>query len=98
MPRIVKATRRAADEAEGVNDLVRQYVSWGAGPRASQYLILAGKVRAILDGRNSVSAEDVRSVAEPVLRHRVITNYRAEADRVDVHQIIKSILEEVDNG
>ncbi|MGI6454540.1 MAG: AAA family ATPase [bacterium] len=96
--RIVKATRRAADEAEGVNDLVRQYVSWGAGPRASQYLILAGKVRAILDGRNSVSAEDVRSVAEPVLRHRVITNYRAEADRVDVHQIIKSILEEVDNG
>ncbi len=90
--RIVKSTRPSLN-GEAVLDPVKNYVSWGAGPRASQYLILAGKVRAILDGRNSVSEEDVRKVASPVLRHRIITNYRAEADRVDIHQIIRSVID-----
>lgn len=90
--RIVKATRPISANGDAL-DLVKQYVSWGAGPRASQYLILAGKVKAILEGRNSVSEEDVRAVVDPVLRHRVITNYRAEADRVDVHHIIRAITE-----
>jgi len=71
-----------------------RYVAWGAGPRASQYLILAGKVRAILEGRNSASEEDVRSVAMPVLRHRILTNYRAEADRVDAHRIIAAVIQQ----
>ncbi len=89
----VKATRPNSGENVSDDGLVNRYVSWGAGPRASQYLILAGKVRAILNGRNSVSEEDVCSVAKPVLRHRIITNYRAEADRVDVHQIIESVFQ-----
>ncbi len=90
--RIVKATRSNSEDV--TNDLVKQYVSWGAGPRASQYLILASKVRSILEGRNSAAEEDVRAVAEPVLRHRIITNYRAEADRMDIHQIIQSVINE----
>ncbi|MBI1388784.1 MAG: AAA domain-containing protein [bacterium] len=86
---LVKATRPGTSEVEPV----KRYVSWGAGPRASQYLILSGKVRAILDGRYSVSEEDVRACAASTLRHRIMTNYRAEADRVDVHQIIQEIVE-----
>ncbi|MEW6237586.1 MAG: MoxR family ATPase [Candidatus Omnitrophota bacterium] len=91
--RIVKATRpRPAGESSSIEEVDR-YVAWGAGPRASQYLILAGKVRAILEGRYSVSEEDVRSVAMPVLRHRILTNYRAEADRVDAHRIIAAVIQ-----
>ncbi len=89
--RVVKATRPHQEGTSG-NDYVDNYISWGAGPRASQYLILAGKVKAILEGRNSVSEEDVRAVAAPVLRHRIITNYRAEADRVNIHEIIQSVI------
>ncbi len=90
--RIVKATRpRPEGQSCGI-DKVDNYISWGAGPRASQYLILAGKVRAVLDGRHCASEEDVRAVAAPVLRHRIITNYRAEADRVDVHEIIQTVI------
>lgn len=93
--RIVKATRLKADGSATGIDAVDHYVSWGAGPRASQYLVFAGKVRAILDGRNSVSEEDIRMVADPVLRHRIVTNYRAEADRVDVHNIIQAVIQHV---
>ncbi len=93
--RIVKATRPSTEGDSTGNEDVNRYVSWGAGPRASQYLILAGKVRAILAGRYSVSEEDVRSVAEPILRHRIITNYHAEADRVDVHKIIQSVIQNI---
>ena len=59
-------------------DFIREYVSWGAGPRASQYLVLGAKARAILDNRPSVSKEDIRNVAYSVLRHRILTNFRAE--------------------
>lgn len=93
--RAVKATRPARNGNGTEDDTVNRYVSWGAGPRASQYLVLAGKVKAILDGRHSVSEEDIRSVAQPVLRHRIITNYRAEADKVDVHKIIEWAIEKV---
>lgn len=91
---LVKATRPTPTSDDGLKE-VNQYVAWGAGPRASQYLILAGKVRAILDGRYSVSEEDIRAVTKPVLRHRVMTNYRAEADRVDAHQVIQCVVEQV---
>lgn len=93
--RIVKSTRMNADGSATGIEAVDHYVSWGAGPRASQYLVFAGKVRAILDGRHSVSEEDIRMVADPVLRHRIVTNYRAEADRVDVHHIIQSVIQHV---
>ena len=77
--RLVRATR--VSEAD-VPDFVREYVSWGAGPRACQYLILGGKARAILHGHFHVSTDDVRAVAKPVLRHRLITNFNADAEGV----------------
>ena len=73
-------------------DFVRKYVTWGAGPRAGQNLILAAKARCLLRGRTYVAIEDVKAVAPPVLRHRVITNYNAEADRVTPDEIVRKLL------
>jgi MoxR-like ATPase len=70
-------------------------VSWGAGPRASQYLILGGKARAVLDGRYYVSCDDVRSVAHPVLRHRIITNFNAEAEGVKPDNLVDRLIDAV---
>ncbi|MEX2168807.1 MAG: MoxR family ATPase [Pirellulales bacterium] len=69
-------------------DIIRKYVSWGAGPRASQYLVLAAKARAALQGRFCVESEDIRAVALPVLRHRVLTNFNAEADGITADKLI----------
>jgi MoxR-like ATPase len=69
-------------------------VSWGAGPRASQALILAAKARAALQGRPAADVADVRALAEPVLRHRVITNFHAEAEGVDSRKVISELLRE----
>lgn len=74
---------------------IRDWVSWGAGPRASQYLILGAKTKAILEGRFTPSAEDVREVAKPVLRHRIVTSFNAEAEGIGTSQIIDRLLEEV---
>jgi MoxR-like ATPase len=74
-------------------ELVSKYVTWGAGPRASQYLVLAAKARAALHGRFLVSADDIAAVAAPVLRHRIITNFNAEADGVTPDAIIENLLE-----
>ncbi len=74
-------------------DFVNEYVGWGAGPRASQYLILAGKARALLKGRYHVSTEDIRQVALPVLRHRIVTNFNAEAEGIKSDQIVKKLIE-----
>src|SRR5882757_8651633 len=71
---------------------VNDYVGWGAGPRASQYLILAGKARALLKGRYHVSTEDIRQVALPVLRHRIVTNFNAEAEGVKSDDIVKKLI------
>ncbi|MEM8947459.1 MAG: MoxR family ATPase, partial [Planctomycetota bacterium] len=76
-----------------VPEMVRQYVSWGAGPRASQYLVLAAKARAALHGRYCVGSEDIRAVALPVLRHRIIANFNAEADGVTTDSIVSHLLE-----
>jgi MoxR-like ATPase len=89
---IVRKTR-VREANEPVPDFVRKYVSWGAGPRACQQLVLGGKARAVLQGRFYVSAEDVRSVAKPVLRHRIITNFTAEAEGVTVDKVIERLLE-----
>jgi MoxR-like ATPase len=91
--RLVRATR-PADAADGTPppDFVRKYVSWGAGPRAGQSLILAAKARALLHGRTYVALEDVRAVAPPVLRHRVHTNYHAEAEGVTPDAVIARLL------
>ena len=72
--------------------IVKQYVGWGAGPRASQYLILGAKAKAALDGRYSPSFDDVRYVAHPVMRHRIITNFAAEAEDIKPDDIVNELL------
>ena len=74
---------------------MRQWVKWGAGPRAGQALVLGAKARALLDGRSVAALEDVRAVALPVLRHRILVNFQAEADGVDADQIVGRLLEAV---
>jgi MoxR-like ATPase len=86
---LVQSTRPASASAP---DFIKKYIQWGAGPRASQYLALAGKALAVLDGRFNVAREDIAMSAKLVLRHRLITNYRAEADRVTVDDIIDKLL------
>ncbi len=73
-------------------DFIKNWLSWGAGPRASQYLILGAKTRAILDGRNTPDVEDVRKMSGPVLRHRIVTNFNAEADGVSPIEIVEKLL------
>ncbi|HSZ56815.1 MAG TPA: MoxR family ATPase [Tepidisphaeraceae bacterium] len=77
----------------GCPDFVNDFVGWGAGPRASQYLILAGKARALLKGRYHVSTEDIRQVALPVLRHRIVTNFNAEAEGIKSDTIVKKLMD-----
>jgi MoxR-like ATPase len=87
--RLVRLTRRGKEE---VPNFIRDYVSWGAGPRASQYLVLAAKARAVLFGRYYVSTEDIRAVAFPVLRHRIITNFNAEAEGLRTDDILERLI------
>ncbi len=89
---LARATRLNQPEAP---DFVKDCLSWGAGPRASQYLILGGKARAILQGRYFVSTDDIKSVAHPVLRHRIITNFNAEAEGIKPDDIIDKLLDHV---
>ncbi len=90
--RLARSTRvRGGD----VPAFIRKYVSWGAGPRASQHLILAGKARAILKGRLHVTTDDVRAAAYPVMRHRVLTNFNAEADGISTDDVIARLIEDV---
>ena len=88
--RLVRATR--ITEAD-VPKVIRDYISWGAGPRACQFLILAGKVRAVLHGRFHVSTDDIQAVARPVLRHRLITNFNADAEGFTTDKIVEKLLE-----
>jgi MoxR-like ATPase len=87
----MKFTRLTRKEKGEVPDFIRNYVTWGAGPRATQYLVLGAKARAVLHGRYYVSCEDVRSVAAPVLRHRIITNFNAEAEGVKPDEIVRRL-------
>lgn len=88
---LVQATRPES----GAIEFIQRYVQWGAGPRASQYLALAGKAFAVLDGRFNVAREDIKRAAKLVLRHRIITNYRAEADKQTADGLIDRLLETV---
>jgi MoxR-like ATPase len=88
----VRLTRQTRREKGEVPDFIRDYVSWGAGPRASQYLVLAAKARAVLFGRYYVAADDIRAVAGPVLRHRIITNFNAEAEGLKSDDIVKRLV------
>ncbi len=89
----VELVRRSRPKAEGAPEFVNQFLSWGAGPRASQYLVLGAKARAILDGRFAATVDDVRALARPVLQHRVLTNFHAEAEGISSSAIIEKLLE-----
>ena len=90
--RLVRATR---PQDESAPEFVRELVDWGAGPRAGQFLINGGKALAAMDGRFSVALDDIRKVAEPVLRHRVSTNFQAQAEGLDTEGIIARLLKEI---
>ena len=85
---LVSATR----PGENAQDFINEWVDWGAGPRASQFLILGAKAKAILDGRPTADIDDVKSLSLPVLRHRVLPNFNAEAEGVSVDDIINRII------
>ena len=90
----VELNRQTRPNSEAL-DFIQDWVQWGAGPRASQYLVLGAKARAILQGRYHVAYEDIKAVAVPVLRHRILTNFNAEADGVTSLDIINRLLEKV---
>jgi MoxR-like ATPase len=89
---LVRASRPGPDNKL---EYVREYVNWGASLRASQYLILGGKARALLNGRFNVSVEDVQALAYPVMRHRILTNFHAESQRITTEEITRRLLESV---
>lgn len=84
----VKLVRRTRPADATAPDFIKEWITWGAGPRASQYLILGAKTRAILEGRPTPDIDDVRAIAKPVLRHRLVTNFNAEAEGVNASQIV----------
>jgi MoxR-like ATPase len=79
----------------GANEYVKQMINWGAGPRASQQLVLAGKVRALLHGRTHMTVDDVEALALPVLRHRIVPTFHAEAEGITVDAIITKLVQMV---
>lgn len=83
---------KTRSNSDGSPDFVNEWIEWGAGPRASQYLILGAKGRAILDGRPTPDIADVNALALPVLRHRLITNFNAEADGINVDEIVNKLI------
>ena len=92
----VKLGRATRPKEKDAPDFVQQWVRWGAGPRAGQYLILGAKARAILKGRYNASIEDVKAVAPAVLRHRVLTNFHAEAEGVGPDIVVERLIETVE--
>ncbi|HAV65036.1 MAG TPA: AAA family ATPase, partial [Verrucomicrobiales bacterium] len=90
--KLVAATR---PHQAGTADFVNEWVNWGAGTRAGQFLILGAKVRVLLEGRTHVVREDIQALAQPVLRHRVLLNYRAEAEGITVEKLVERVLETV---
>ena len=90
--RLVRATRVLEEDCP---DFVKESISWGAGPRGVQNLLLGGKARAVLEGKTFVSTDDIRAVARPVLRHRVITNFSAESTGITSDDVINRLLDEI---
>ena len=90
--RLVATSRPRQSETP---DFINNWVSWGAGTRASQYLVLAAKARALIAGRSHVTLDDLQTLAKPVLRHRILVNYRAEAEGVTVENVIEGLIERI---
>jgi MoxR-like ATPase len=89
----VDLVRHTRPKEPGAPDFISKNVSWGAGPRASQFLVLGAKARAILDGRFAASVEDVRATARPVLRHRVLPNFHAESEGITSLRLVEQLLD-----
>ncbi len=90
--RLVRSTRPGDKRAP---DFIKKWIHCGAGPRASQYLVVAAKARAVIEGRLLVTTDDVRHAARPILRHRMFTNFTADSEGVDTNKIVQKLLEEV---
>lgn len=88
----VKLAVKTRPNTEMAPEIVNKYLQWGAGPRASQYLVIGAKTHAVLNGKYSPDIEDVQAVAKPILRHRIVKNYKAEAEGVTVENIIEELL------
>ncbi|WP_443936559.1 AAA family ATPase [Pedobacter sp. MW01-1-1] len=88
----VKLASKTRPNTEHATDMVNKYISWGAGPRASQFLVLGAKCHAAISGKYAPDIEDVQAIAEPILRHRIVRNYRAEAEGLSIEKIIKELL------
>ena len=88
----LEAVRATRPSEAGASDFVRHWLSWGAGPRGGQYLVLGGKARALLHGRLHVMIEDIEAVAPAVLRHRLVPNFNAEAEGILVEEIIEKVM------
>jgi len=91
----VRLAAASRPHQKGSPDYINDWVSWGAGLRAGQYLVLGSKVRALLHGRAHVTMEDIQTLAHPTLRHRILINYRAEAEGITVGKVIERLLETV---
>ena len=89
----VNLVRHTRPKETGAPEFIARNVSWGAGPRASQFLVLGAKARAILHGRFAATADDVRAVARPVLRHRVLPNFHAESEGISSLRLVEQLLE-----
>ena len=93
--RYAVALVRAGRPSDGGLDFVKEWVNWGASPRAAQYLVLGGKARALLNRRFNVSIEDIQALAYPVMRHRILSNFHAESQKITTDEIIRRLLEAV---
>ena len=91
----VRLASSSRPHQNGAPDFINDWVSWGAGLRASQFLVLGAKVRALLQGRAHVTIEDLQALAHPTMRHRILLNYRAEAEGVGVKQVVNRLMENV---
>ena len=87
--------RLSRPRSEGTPEWVNKWVTWGAGPRAVQYLIRGAKARAVLNGSYLVRMEDIEAVAQPVLTHRILTNFQAQSEGITSEQIIERLLETI---
>ena len=89
---VVSLVSKTRPNSEKCDEIIKKYIEWGAGPRASQFLLKAAKCHAAISGKYSPDIEDVKAIAKPVLRHRLVKNYKAEAEGISIDQIIESIL------
>jgi len=88
----VSLTTKTRPGTAAANAFANNYLSWGAGPRASQYLVIGAKCHAALNGKYSPDIEDIKAVVHPILRHRIVKNYKAEAEGITIEQIINELL------